>query len=107
MPFRFRSILPQLGGARDLIEATIRGTQHMAFDGPGVVSQFFPKVSVLDMPFLFDSYDQFLKVHNSSYGEELRQELLEKTEPSYSGCLLLRIPSADDKQEACSHHGRS
>jgi tripartite ATP-independent transporter DctP family solute receptor len=68
----------QLGGAKDLIEATIRGTQHMAFDGPGVISQFFPKISVLDMPFLFDSYDQFLRVYNSSYGEELRQELLEK-----------------------------
>ena len=68
----------QLGGAKDLIEATIRGIQHIAFDGPGVVSQFLPKVSVFDMPFLFDSYDQFLKVHNSSYGEELRQELLEK-----------------------------
>ena len=69
----------QLGGAKDLIESTIRGSQDFAFDGAGVVSQFFPKISVLDMPFLFASYDEWLKVFNSSIGKELKDELLKKT----------------------------
>jgi tripartite ATP-independent transporter DctP family solute receptor len=69
----------QLGGAKDQIESTIRGSQDFAFDGPGVVSQFFPKISVLDMPFLFATYDEFLKVFNSGFGKEMKDELLGKT----------------------------
>jgi tripartite ATP-independent transporter DctP family solute receptor len=68
----------QLGGAKDLIEATIRGTQQIAFDGPGVVSQFLPKISILDMPFMFANYDELLKVFKSDFGQSLIKELEEK-----------------------------
>jgi len=67
----------QLGGAKDLIESTIRGSQDFAFDGAGVVSQFYPKISILDMPFLFASYDEWRKVFNSGIGNEMRAELLQ------------------------------
>lgn len=68
----------QLGGAKDLIEATIRGTQQIAFDGLGVVSQFLPKISILDMPFMFANYDELFKVFKSDFGQSLIKELEDK-----------------------------
>lgn len=68
----------QLGGARDQIEAIIHGTQDMGYDGAGVMSQFFPKISVLDMPFMFSNYDELEKVFYSPVGQELAAELLKQ-----------------------------
>ena len=68
----------QLGGAKDLIEATIRGSQQIAFDGPGVVSQFLPAISILDMPFMFANYDELEKVFKSEFGQSLLQQLEKK-----------------------------
>lgn len=69
----------QLGGAQEQIESTMRGTQDFAIDGPGIISQFYPRISVLDAPFMFASYDEFLKVYNSDYGQEFFDGLLEET----------------------------
>ena len=68
----------QLGGARDQIEAIIHGTQDMGYDGAGVMSQFFPKISVLDMPFMFSNYDELEKVFYSPVGQDLAAELLKE-----------------------------
>lgn len=68
----------QLGGARELIESTMRGRQEMAYDGPGVISQFFPKISVLQMPLLYNNLDEVMKVFESEVGQELKQELIKK-----------------------------
>ena len=68
----------QLGNARDQIEALIRGSQDMGYDGAGVMSQFFPKISVLDMPFMFTQFDELRKVFESPVGQGLARELLEK-----------------------------
>jgi len=69
----------QLGGAQEQIESTMRGTQDFAIDGPGIISQFYPRISVLDAPFMFASYDEFLKVYNSAYGQEFFDGLLDET----------------------------
>ena len=76
----------QLGGARDQIEAISRGGQDMGYDGAGVISQFYPKISVLDMPFMFSDYDELEKVFYGPVGQELTAELLEK-----NGLRLLAI----------------
>ncbi len=44
----------QLGGQKDLIEGLVYGTVDMALVGTAVLGQFQPRISIFDLPFLFE-----------------------------------------------------
>ncbi len=44
----------QLGGQKDLIEGLVFGSVDMALVGSAALGQFQPKISLFDLPFLFD-----------------------------------------------------
>ena len=68
----------QVGGERDLAEATKLGTIQMSMlSGP--FSNFCKEVQVLDIPYLFSSYLVAWKVLDGPFGKDLAQECLNKS----------------------------
>ena len=65
----------QLGTEREIFEGLGLGTIDMAFGGPGVLTGFFPKVGLLDQPFLFDSYEHANAVMDGEIGQQLWDEM--------------------------------
>lgn len=67
----------QLGGEAALAEATKQGTVQVAMlSGP--FSNFCKEVQVLDIPYLFSSYNVAWKVLDGPFGKDLAQECLKK-----------------------------
>jgi TRAP-type transport system periplasmic protein len=68
----------QIGGERELAEATKLGTIQMSMlSGP--FSTFCKEAQVFDIPYLFSSYTIAWKVLEGPFGKELAQECLNKT----------------------------
>jgi C4-dicarboxylate-binding protein DctP len=65
----------QLGGLRDQVEGTILGTIELTQQTPPTISNFVPKVTVLDFPFLWPSEEAMWKVLDGPLGQELLQAL--------------------------------
>lgn len=68
----------QLGGERELIEATRLGTVHMSMVS-GAIAGYFKEAQVLDIPYLFDSAPLAWKVMDGWFGKELADDCLRKT----------------------------
>jgi TRAP-type transport system periplasmic protein len=65
----------ELGGQSELIQSLQVGSVEMTINDAGVLSNFAPKVGVLDLPYTFKDYDHVHKVLDSPVAEELEKEL--------------------------------
>ena len=61
----------QLGNDREAIESTRMGTIDVMFAGTGGYSAFYDKAKLLDLPYLFETSDQAMRVVNGPIGEDL------------------------------------
>ncbi len=68
----------QLGGERELIEATKLGTAQMSMVSAAIAG-YFKEAQVLDIPYLFDSAPVAWRVMDGWFGKELAEECLKKT----------------------------
>lgn len=66
-----------LGGEREMIEGLQIGTVDIVITSTGPLGNFVPETYVLDLPFLFESYDQARCVLDSELGEELLEKMSE------------------------------
>jgi tripartite ATP-independent transporter DctP family solute receptor len=66
-----------LGGEREILEGMQIGSIEMGVTSTGPVGGFVPETYVLDLPFLFNSYDSAREILDGPIG----QELLDKFEP--------------------------
>lgn len=60
-----------LGGEREMIEGLQIGTVDVVITSSGPLGNFVPETYVLDLPFLFENYDQARCVLDSEVGDEL------------------------------------
>lgn len=67
--------LSQLGAERELTEALTFGTADMSITSTAPVTNFYAKLGVLDLPFLFESREQAYKVLDGKVGEETLKNL--------------------------------
>lgn len=68
----------QLGGEREIIEQVQHGSLDLTVATAGVVGNFVPELSVLEMPFLFDDVDHVYKALDSDIGDELMEKIEEQ-----------------------------
>jgi tripartite ATP-independent transporter DctP family solute receptor len=68
----------QLGGERELIEATKLGTIQMSMVSAAIAG-FYKEAQVLDIPYLFSSAPVAWKVMDGRFGKEMAEDCLKKT----------------------------
>ncbi len=68
----------QLGNEREAEEGLQLGNLDFTLGGPGVLTNFDPKIGILDMPFLFSSYAHANKVMDGPIGGEIWDSLRTK-----------------------------
>jgi len=68
----------QLGTGKDMIEAVVFGSQGMATEGAAMFSQWAPRLSILEAPYIFRDVDHMYKVMKGPIGEELIKELVDR-----------------------------
>lgn len=68
----------QLGGERELIEATKLGTIQMCMVSAAIAGTY-KEAQVLDIPYLFSSAPIAWKVMDSKFGKEMAEDILKKT----------------------------
>lgn len=64
-----------LGAEREMIEGMQLGTIDSAMVSTGPLANFYPKIGVLDLPFLFSSREQVYKVLDGEIGKGLLKDL--------------------------------
>lgn len=67
-----------LGGDRDMAEGMQMGTVDMALIA-GVLSNFDESISLLEIPYIFQSADEFEKIVYGDCGEEIAQNVLDSS----------------------------
>ncbi len=68
----------QLGTGKDMIEAVIFGSQAMATEGAAMFSQWSPRLSIMEAPYIFRDVDHMYKVMKGPIGQEMQDELVAK-----------------------------
>ena len=68
-----------LGGQRESIEMTNLGTVEMGFGEAGLYANYCPEFGVLNLPFLFESEDQYIEVAQGGVGDTLNKIMDEST----------------------------
>ena len=68
----------QLGNERELEEGLQLGNLDFTYGGPGVLTNFDPKIGIFDMPFMFRDYAQSTKVMDGPIGQEVWDSMREK-----------------------------
>lgn len=66
-----------LGGERELFEQLQAGVTELALVG-GVVSNFYPQWSILDMPFLWEDQDHVLRFTGSDMAQQWAEDMSEQ-----------------------------
>ncbi|WP_324670053.1 TRAP transporter substrate-binding protein [Geochorda subterranea] len=71
------SIFPggQLGQETEVIQAVQTGVLEMTFIGHDPLAQFAPMVTLLSLPYLFESHDQAFRILEGPVGKEIEKEL--------------------------------
>lgn len=69
----------QLGNEREVIEALKIGSIDLTATGPGVPSGFEPKMGILTLPYLFNSFEVATKALASPAWEEINQAYIKST----------------------------
>lgn len=67
--------LSQLGAERELTEALTLGTADMSITSTAPVTNFYQKLGVLDLPFLFENREDAYNVLDGSIGQQLLKDL--------------------------------
>lgn len=65
----------QLGNQLESTEGVMIGTHDMVLSSDTVLSNWFPDMAVLNLPFLINSGDEYLKVVNSDVGKHLESQV--------------------------------
>ena len=65
----------QIGGAKEILTGLQLGTNEMALDGAGILSQWLPALSVLEAPFLAQDFPHLERLVASEQGQSLLDEL--------------------------------
>lgn len=68
----------QLGSERENFEGLTVGNLDVTFGGPGVMTNFDPKIGVFDMPFMFRDYAQANAVMDGPIGAQVFESLRTK-----------------------------
>jgi tripartite ATP-independent transporter DctP family solute receptor len=68
----------QLGTGKDMIEAVVFGSQAMATEGAAMFSQWAPRLSIMEAPYLFRDVQHMYKVMQGPIGQEMLDELVAK-----------------------------
>jgi len=68
-----------LGSGDEQWNMVKRGTIEMAISGTGILAQFYPLASVLNLPYLFSSHTVASKVMQGDFGKEFSHDVFEKT----------------------------
>jgi len=66
----------QLGTGKDMVEAVVFGSQAMVTDGPAMISQWAPRLAILEAPYIFRDIDHIYKAMRSPIGQEMVDELI-------------------------------
>ena len=67
--------LSQLGAERELTEGLTLGTIDMVITSTAPVTNFYPKLGVLDLPFLFESREHAYKVLDGEIGQSILKDI--------------------------------
>jgi tripartite ATP-independent transporter DctP family solute receptor len=68
----------QIGSAKEIVTGLTLGTVQMAVDGPGILSQWNPRLSVLEAPYLATDFAHLTRIVESPEGVKLYDELREQ-----------------------------
>ncbi len=68
----------QLGTGKDMIEAVVFGTQAMVTEGAAMFSQWSPRLSVMEAPYIFRDVNHMYKVMKGPIGQDMQDELVAK-----------------------------
>lgn len=68
----------QLGTGKDMIEAVVFGSQAMATEGAAMFSQWSPRLSIMEAPYIFRDVDHMYKVMRGPVGQEMLDDLVAK-----------------------------
>lgn len=69
----------QLGSLVEMIENVRQGAQEISLASPGWFSQFYPRMDMLELPFLMTDWDQVDRVLNSQAFKELTKNAEKQT----------------------------
>jgi tripartite ATP-independent transporter DctP family solute receptor len=70
----------QLGSIVEQLENVRQGAQEMSMASPGWFSQFYPRIDMLEMPFLVTDWDQAQRMLDSQAFEDLKQAAQEEAD---------------------------
>ena len=68
----------QLGGSRDMVEATSSGAMGIVTEGGALIGQFLPQMSIIEAPYIWKDAAQMSRALASPFVEELNKSLIEK-----------------------------
>lgn len=72
-----RLLGPEVGGERDLLEATSRGEYQIMQSGDMVIAQYAPKYGVTSVPFVFPDYESVAMAYDGELGKKMDESLKE------------------------------
>ncbi len=68
----------QLGGSRDMVEATSSGAMGLVTEGGALIGQFLPQMSIIEAPYIWKDAAQMARALASPFIDELNKSLVEK-----------------------------
>lgn len=68
----------QLGTGKDMIEAVVFGSQAMVTEGAAMFSQWSPRLSIMEAPYIFRDVDHMYKAMKGPIGQDMQDELAAK-----------------------------
>ena len=68
----------QLGTGKDMIEAVVFGSEAMVTEGAAMFSQWSPRLSIMEAPYIFRDVDHMYKVMKGPIGQAMQDELVAK-----------------------------
>lgn len=68
---------PEVGGERDILEATSRGEYQIVQSGDMVIANYAPEYGVTSVPFVFPDYDSVSAAYDGELGERMNESLIE------------------------------
>ena len=67
-----------LGSEREMLESVQLNNIQMTAGGTGIFAGFYPKIGVIELPYMFDTFEQAWKTLDGQLGQELAQPFQEK-----------------------------
>ncbi len=71
-----RLVGPEVGGERELLEATSRGEYQIVQSGDMVIANYAPRYGVTSVPFVFPDYDSVAQAYDGPLGEKMNEALV-------------------------------